>query len=182
MCFTLTYYPKPVSKEIANTFNWKTTHYSWLKQLLNPLPSPFHLYGDHFLPPQLTAIALFQHINPCNFSRSLEISLKCSVNITDPPRSWIMCKNIQQPTVLKKFWFITLPLTLNEFRRFCYNIYSSWISWISHDKAWYCFCLFCKMVIKKTIVIGISLSTRNSPYKFNAPIVFWLKLQVKSML
>ena len=42
--------------------------------------------------------------------------------------------------------------------------------------------LWIKMVINKRIVIGIALSTRNSPYEFNAPIVFWLKLQVKSML
>ena len=90
----LSYYPKPVSKKIANTFNWKTTHYSWLKQLLNPLPSPFHLYGGNFLPPLLMAIALFQHINHCNFSRSPEISLKFSVSITDPQRSWIMWKKI----------------------------------------------------------------------------------------
>ena len=88
------HYPKRVSKEIANTFNLKTTNYSWLKQLLNPLSSPFYLYGGNFLPLQFKAIALYQHINPCNFSRSLVISLKFSVNITDPPRSWIMCKNI----------------------------------------------------------------------------------------
>ena len=93
-CFLFSHYPEWVSKEIANTFNWKTTHYLWLKQLLNPLSSPFYLYKGNFLPPQLTAITLFQHINTCNFSRSLQISLKFSVNITDPPRSWIMCKNI----------------------------------------------------------------------------------------
>ena len=56
--------PKRVSKEIANTFNWKTIHYSWLKPLLNPLSSPFHLYGGNLLPPQLTEIALFQHTVP----------------------------------------------------------------------------------------------------------------------
>ena len=145
----------------------KQPPYSWLKQLLNPLPSRFHLYGGNFLPPQLTAIALFQHINPCNFSRSLEISLKFSVNITDPSSSWIMS--------------ITLPLTLNKFRRFYYDIYSSWMSWICRHKALYCFCLFCKMVINKTIVIGISLSTRYSRYEFNASIDFWLKPQFKSM-
>ena len=90
----LSHYPELVFRKIANTFNWKTTHYSWLKQLLNPLSSPFYLYEGNFLPPQLTAMALFQHINTCNFSRSLQISLKFSVNITEPPRSWIMCKNI----------------------------------------------------------------------------------------
>ena len=87
----LSHYPKRVSKEIANTFNLKTTHYLWLQPLLNPLSSPFHLHGGNFLPPELTVTALFQHINPCNFSRSLEISLKFSVKITDPLRSWIMC-------------------------------------------------------------------------------------------
>ena len=90
----LSHYTELVFKKIANTFNWKTTHYSWLKQLLNPLSSPFYLYEGNFLPPRLTAIALFQHINTCNFYRSLQISLKFSVNITDPSRSWIMCKNI----------------------------------------------------------------------------------------
>ena len=78
----LSHYPKRVSKEIANTLNWKTTHYSWFKQLLNSHPSPFDLHGGNFLPPQLTSLAPFQHINHCNFSRSLEISLKFSVNIT----------------------------------------------------------------------------------------------------
>ena len=73
----------------------KIIHYSWLKQLWNPLSSPFYLYGGNFLLPQLTSIAFFEQINPCNFSRSLQISLKFSVNIIDPPRSWIMCKNIQ---------------------------------------------------------------------------------------
>ena len=32
--FTFIPYPKRVSKEIGNTFNWKTTSYIWLKQLL----------------------------------------------------------------------------------------------------------------------------------------------------
>ena len=41
----------------------------------------FSLIWGNYLPPQLTAIALFQHINPCNYSKSLEISLKFSVNI-----------------------------------------------------------------------------------------------------
>ena len=37
------------------------------------------------------------------------------------------------------------------------------------------FCLFCKMVINKTIVRVISLSNRSCPYEFNASIDFWLK-------
>ena len=35
---------------------------------------------------------IFQHINPCNFFRSLDISPKFSANITHPPRSWITVK------------------------------------------------------------------------------------------
>ena len=56
-----------VFKKIANTFNWKTTHYLWLKQLLNTLSTPFYLLEGNFLPPQHTAIALFQHVNTFNF-------------------------------------------------------------------------------------------------------------------
>ena len=126
------------------------------------------------MPPQLTAIALFQHINTCNFSRSLQISLKFSVNIPDPPRSWIMCKNIKQPDVWTKFSSITLPLTLHEFRCFYYDIYSSWISWIYRDKHG-TFCFFCKMVINKTILMAISLFNRGCPYECNASIDCWLK-------
>ena len=58
----LSHYPKPVSEEIANAFDWKTTYCSLLKQLLDPLSSPIHLYGGNFLPPQLTAIAPFFNI------------------------------------------------------------------------------------------------------------------------
>ena len=126
------------------------------------------------MPPQLTAIALFQHINTCNFSRNLQISLKFSVNIPDPPRSWIMCKNIKQPDVWTKFSSITLPLTLHEFRCFYYDIYSSWISWIYRDKHG-TFCFFCKMVINKTILMAISLFNRGCPYECNASIDCWLK-------
>ena len=57
-----------------------------------------------------------------------------------------------------------------------YDIYTSWISWIYCDKALYVFCYFCKMIINKTIVIGISLSNRSCPYEFNASIDFWLKI------
>ena len=105
----LSHYPDRVSKEIANTFNWKTNHYSWLKQLLNPLSSHFYLYEGNFLPPRLTAIALFQHINTCNFSRSLQISLKFSVNIRDPPRSWIMCKIYSNRTSRQSFRRLRYP-------------------------------------------------------------------------
>ena len=171
------HYPKRVSREIANTFNWKTTNYSWLKELFNPLSSPLHLYGGNYLPPQLAAIALFQHINPCSLSRSLVISLKFSVNITNPPRSWIMCKNIWQPDVWTKFSSIALPLTLHGFRRFYYisgDIYSSWISLIYRDKHG-TFCLFSKMVMNKTILMAISLSNRSFPHEFNASIDCWLK-------
>ena len=38
------------------------------------------------------------------------------------------------------------------------------------------FCYFCKMVINKTIVIGISLSHKSCTYEFNASIDFWLKI------
>ena len=69
----LSYYPKQVSKEIGNIFNWKTTHYPWVKLLLNSLSSPFYFYGGTFLPPQLRAIAFYQYTNPCNFSKSLQI-------------------------------------------------------------------------------------------------------------
>ena len=86
------FYPKPVSKDIANTSNCKTTHYSWLKQLLNPLLWPFHLYGGNLMPTQLTAIALFQHIYPFNFSRSLEISLNFFSEFNRPTCNWIMYK------------------------------------------------------------------------------------------
>ena len=109
------HYPEPLSKEIANTCNWKTTNSSWSKQLLNPLSSPFHLYGGNFLSPQLTAIAL---INPWNFYRSLQISLNFSVNIIDPPRGGIMCKNIKQPDVYTKFSSITLPKPYMKFMTF----------------------------------------------------------------
>ena len=67
-----------------------------------------------------------------------------------------------------------LPLTLHEFRRFYYDIYSSWISWIYRDKHG-TFCFFCKMVINKTIQLAISLSNRSCPYEFNASIDCWLK-------
>ena len=50
------------------------------------------------------------------------------------------------------FSSITLPLTLHEFRRFYYDIYSSRISWIYRDKRG-TYCLFCKMVIDKTILM-----------------------------
>ena len=112
------HYPKRVSKEIVNTSNWKTTNYPWWKQLLNPLSSPFHSYGSNFLPPQLTAIALFQHINPCNFSRSLVISLKFSVNITDPPRSWIMCKIYSNRTSRQRFRRLRYPKPYMDFVAF----------------------------------------------------------------
>ena len=69
----LSYYPKRVSKEIGNIFNWKTTHCPWVKLLLNSLSSPFYFYGGTFLPPQLMAMAFYQYINPCNFSKSLQI-------------------------------------------------------------------------------------------------------------
>ena len=55
-----------------------------------------------------------------------------------------------------------------------YDIYSSWISWINRDKH-DTFCLFCKMVIDKTILMAISLSNRSCPYEFNASIACWLK-------
>ena len=68
---------------------------------------------------------------------------------------------------------ITLPLTLHEFRRFYYDIYSSWISWTYRGKHG-TLCFFCKMVINKTILMAISLSNRNCPYEFNASIDCWL--------
>ena len=37
------------------------------------------------------------------------------------------------------------------------------------------FCMFCKMVINQTTGMGISLSNRSCPYKFNASIDFWHK-------
>ena len=38
---------------------------------------------------------------------------------------------------LEKFSSIMLPLTLIEYRRSCYDIYWSWISWMYRDKAYY---------------------------------------------
>ena len=37
------------------------------------------------------------------------------------------------------------------------------------------FCLFCKMVINKTVMIAISLCNISGPYEFNSSIDFWLK-------
>ena len=67
-----------------------------------------------------------------------------------------------------------LPQTLHDFRRFYYDIYSSWISWIYRDKHG-AFCFFCKMVTNKAILMVISLSNRSCPYEFNASIDCWLK-------
>ena len=39
-----------------------------------------------------------------------------------PYRSWIMCRNVQSDLHIK-FSSITLPVTLNEFRHSCYDIY-----------------------------------------------------------
>ena len=55
-----------------------------------------------------------------------------------------------------------------------YDIYLSWISWICRDKHG-TFCLFCKMVINKTILLAISLSNRSCSYEFTASIDCWLK-------
>ena len=117
-CFLLSiHYPKRASKEIDDTFNWKTTHYSWLKELLNPHSSIFYLYGGNFLSPLLTAIAFFQHINPCDIFRSLQIALIFSLDMIHPHRSWIMFKTYSNGTY-GHFFSITLPLTLNEFWQF----------------------------------------------------------------
>ena len=97
------------------------------------------------------------------------------MNITDPPKSWIMCKNIYQPDGRQDNVFVDyVTLTLHEFRRFYHDIYSSWISWIYRDKHG-TFCLFYKMVINKTILMAISSSNRSCPYESNASIDCWLK-------
>ena len=97
------------------------------------------------------------------------------MNITDPPRSWIMCKNIYQPDGRQDNVFVDyVTLTLHEFRRFYHDIYSSWISWIYRDKHG-TFCLFYKMVINKTILMAKSSSNRSCPYESNASIDCWLK-------
>ena len=116
-----------------------------IKRTFESISIPFHLYGGNVLPPQLTAIKLFQHINPCSFSRNLEISLKFSVNITYLYRSWIMCKMYSNRTPRQSF---------RRLRTFC---------------------LFCKMVINQTILMAISLSNRSCPYELNASIDYWLK-------
>ena len=105
----------------------------------------FSLIWGNYLPPQLTAIALFQHINPCNYSKSLEISLKYSVNI-----------NVQK--------YIATGCLDNLFILNFMNL--SWQTW---------YLLFCKMVINKTILMVISLSNRNCPYEFNASVDCWRK-------
>ena len=155
--------------------HWKTTHYSWLKQLLNPLSSPFHLHGGNFLPPQLTTMALFQHINPCNFSRSLEISVKFSVNITDPPRSWIMCKKYIATRCLDKVFvdYVTPNPTWVSLLLLWYLFILNFmnLSW----QTWYLLFVLCEMVINKTILMAISLSNRSSPYEFYASVNCWLK-------
>ena len=142
-CLLLSHYLQRVS----NNFNWKTTYYSWLKQLLIPLPPPFHLYGGNSLPPQLTATALFQHINPCNFSRSLMISVKFSKNVTNPHRIWIICKKCIATGRLDKVfvdcvtpnptWIMLLLL----WYLFILNFMNVW------GQTWYL--LFCKMIINK---------------------------------
>ena len=47
-----------------------------------------------------------------------------------------MCKIIATRRLDKAFVDYVTP-NLNEFRRFYYNIYSSWISRIYRDNAWY---------------------------------------------
>ena len=147
-----------------------------IKQLLNPLSSHFYLYEGNSLPPQLTTIALFQHINTCSFSRSLQISLKFSVNIADPPISWIMSKKYIATGRLDKVFFdyVTPNPTWISSLLLNSSWISSWISWIYRDIHG-TFCFFCKMVINKTILMAISLSYRSCPYEFNASIDCWLK-------
>ena len=126
------------------------------------------------MPLQLTAIALFQHTNTCNFSRSLQISLKFSVKITDPPRSWIMCKKYIATGRINKVFVDYVTLNPTWISSLCYDIYLSWILLIYRDKLG-TFCLFSKMVINKTIMMAISLSNRSCPYEFSASIDCWLK-------
>ena len=75
---------------------------------------------------------------------------------------------------LDKVFVDYVTLTLNDFVAF--TIISIRLEFhesivIKHDAL----CLFCKMVINKTIVRVMSLSNRSCPYEFNASIDFWLK-------
>ena len=72
---------------------------------------------------------------------------------------WIMCRNVQQQDILTIFSSITLPFTL--------NVYSSWISWIYRDKAYYFQLIFSKMIINKNkcgrnILIEVAQSMHRS--------------------
>ena len=63
-----------------------------------------------------------------------------------------------------------------DMKRKLYEAYlrHSILSWIYRDKHG-TFCLFCKMVKNRTILVAISLSNRSFPYEFNASIDCWLK-------
>ena len=68
------------------------------------------------------------------------------------------------------------PPPANEFRHYNITIISIRLEYhesimTKHDT----FCLFCKIVINKAIMIAISLSNRSCPYEFNALIDFSLK-------
>ena len=154
--------PKRVSIEIGNTFNWKTTHYSSLKQLLNPLLSPFYLYGGNFLPPQLTAKAF-----------GLEISLKFSVN-----RIELCAKIYSNRTSRQSLHWLLHPWPQINFAAFTkISIRLEFHDFIvtKHDMV----CYFCKKVIKLPIrtpcinlfLIQIHKSSRyySAVYHFNHP-------------
>ena len=62
---------------------------------------------------------------------------------------------------------LTLPFTLNDFRCSYYDVYSSWISWIYRDKAYYFHLNFSKMIINKNkcgrnILIEVAQSMHQS--------------------
>ena len=70
----LFHYPDRVPEENGYTRSWKTTHYSWLKQVWMHFITSY-LCGTNFVPPQLTAKSNFSTYKSLYlFQRSVDFS------------------------------------------------------------------------------------------------------------